>query len=69
MHCAGCGVPRATSLEGEATSPGVQHQSIPIKRRRAGQHSTGDAKYSQMAEPWDLETQGVRLDISKIKKY
>lgn len=54
-------------LEEEATSPGAQHQSIPIKGRRAGQHSTGDAKYSQTCETWDMETQGVRLGISKRK--
>lgn len=69
IHCATCGVPRAMShcLEGEATSPGAQHQSIPVKGSRADQHSTGDGKYSQMGEPWDMETQDVRLDIPKIK--
>lgn len=52
IPCATCGVPRAMShcLEGEATSPGAQHQSIPVKGSRADQHSTGDGKYSQMGE-------------------
>ena len=69
IHCGTCGVTRAMShhLEGEAKSPGAQRQSIPVKGRKTGQHSAGDGRYSQKGGPRDMEMQGVRLDMSKIK--
>lgn len=69
MHGGTCGVTRAMRhhLEGEATSPEAQHQSIPAKGRKSGQHSTEDVSYSQMDEPWCMEMQGVRSDKFKMK--